>query len=135
MRLLLFIAAGAAAIAAESAMAQSPARGMTTAALADICAYGGSDVPAAAATGYCRGFMIGAGQYHREIFADRPPIFCIPSPSPTFEAAQASFVTWSLANPQYGGELAVDGVMRWAAETYPCPTSQPAPRADRNRRR
>ncbi|PPQ33894.1 hypothetical protein CCS01_13195 [Rhodopila globiformis] len=65
--------------------------------------------------------MTGAGQYNREISQNRPEFLCLPDPSPTFEAAQASFVAWARANPQYANELAVDGLMRWAAATYPCP--------------
>ncbi|TCZ64816.1 Rap1a/Tai family immunity protein [Roseicella aquatilis] len=116
------------------AAAQSPARGVTTGTLAEACALEARDVSTATGVGYCRGFMTGAGQYHREIAVDRPSIFCLPTPSPSFEAAQASFVAWARANPQYAEELALDGLMRWAAATYPCPTEPAAPAARRNRR-
>jgi hypothetical protein len=134
MRLVLVIAAGVAALAAGPAPAQAPARGMTTATLAEACASEGRDTAGATAVGYCRGFMAGAGQYHREISTDRPPIFCLPNPSPTFEAAQASFVAWVRANPQFGGEQAVDGLMRWAAATYPCATPSVPPPGRTGRR-
>lgn len=133
MRLVLVIAAGVATLAVGPALAQATAQGMTTATLAEACASEGRDVAGATAVGYCRGFMAGAGQYHREISTDRPAIFCLPDPSPTFEAAQASFVAWARANPRFGSEQAVDGLMRWAAATYPCPAepAQPARRATR----
>ena len=58
------------------------------------------------------------------------PIFCLPNPSPTFDQARAAFVAWARANPQHGAEPAVDGLTRFAAETYPCPGA-PAPRPRR----
>ena len=118
MRLATIIAAGAAALAigagpvAAQSPAQAPARGITTATLAEACASQGSDAASALAVGYCRGFMSGAGQYHREISTSRPAIFCLPSPSPSFDEAQASFVAWVAANQQYAGEAALDGLMR-----------------------
>ena len=136
MRLPLMMAAGAAALLAGPALAQAPSHGTTTATLAEACASEGRDAAGATAVGYCRGFMTGAGQYHREIAVSRPPIFCLPDPSPSFEAAQASFVAWVRTNPQYGAEPAVDGLMRWAAATYPCPAQpEPAGRANRTSRR
>jgi hypothetical protein len=113
-----------------------PAAGVTTGALADLCATG-SDSTDTAAAGYCRGFLIGVGQYHAEMTsgqAARPPIFCLPDPSPTVASAQASFAAWAKANPQHAGEKAVDGLMRWAAATYPCPTEPRAAAAGRGRR-
>ncbi len=121
MRLVLVMAAGVAALATGWPLAQASASGLTTASLAEACASQGRDTAGATEVGYCRGFMTGAGQYNREISQNRPAIFCLPDPSPTFEAAQASFVAWVRANPQFADELAVDGLMRWAAATYPCP--------------
>lgn len=136
MRLATIIVAGVAVLALgrEPATAQGPSRGVTTATLAEACASEGRDTLGATAVGYCRGFMAGAGQYHREIATDRPAIFCLPSPSPSFQAAQASFVAWVRANPQFAGEQAVDGLMRWAAASYPCPTEPAAPAARATRR-
>ncbi|MGK7869855.1 Rap1a/Tai family immunity protein [Falsiroseomonas sp. E2-1-a20] len=101
---------------------------VTTGPLGDLCAS--SD---AAAVAYCRGFLIGAGQYHEAITArgGLAPMFCLGEAMPTVEQAQAAFVTWARANPQYAGDRAIDGVMRWATVAYPCPTAaatQPAPR-------
>ncbi|MCB4824800.1 Rap1a/Tai family immunity protein [Roseicella aerolata] len=125
MRLALLMGAGLTAMAGMPvpSAAQAPARGVTAGTLAEACALEARDLTSATAAGYCRGFMAGAGQYHREISMDRPPIFCLPTPSPTFEAAQASFVAWMRANPQFASEQAVDGLMRWAAATYPCPAA------------
>jgi Rap1a immunity proteins len=114
--------------------------GVTTAGLAQLCAAGGgTDTVSAAAVGSCRGFMIGVGQYHAELTtrgAGRPPVFCLPQPSPTIEAAQDSFVAWSRANPQHADEKALIGLMRWAAATFPCTaTSARAPSAASTGRR
>jgi Rap1a immunity proteins len=134
--LALLAAAGAPGTA--RGQAPSPPVGVTTGTLAEMCAAGGgTDVISGAAVGYCRGFLIATGQYHAELTAGRsarPPVFCLPDPSPTVEAAQDSFVAWARANPQSAGEKALIGVMRWAAATYPCPT-RPAARAPGGDRR
>ncbi|MBX9700435.1 MAG: hypothetical protein K2X74_13430 [Acetobacteraceae bacterium] len=100
--------------------------GLTTGHLAELCAAGqGSDIVAAAAVGYCRGFMVGVGQFHAEAAGthrSRPAIFCLPEPSPSFEQAAASFVTWVRANPDQAGNKAVVGLLHWARATHPCPT-------------
>ena len=49
----------------------------------------------------------------------------MPQPGPTIESVQQAFVTWARVNTQYGQDRAVDGLMRFAATTYPCP-AQPA---------
>ncbi|MEN0076554.1 MAG: Rap1a/Tai family immunity protein [Paracraurococcus sp.] len=134
MRQAFLIAAGIAVFACgHRAAAQSPTSGVTTATLSQACSSEAGQTNGAIAVGFCRGFMAGAGQYHREVSTDRPPIFCLPTPSPSFDAAQESFVAWARANPQFGAEPAVDGLMRWAAATYPCPT-QPAAAARSKRR-
>jgi Rap1a immunity proteins len=127
-RIAACMAAAALALGPGLARAQGgPApggTGVTTAALAQLCASGGgTDTVSAAAVGYCRGFLIGVGQYHAELTArgaGHPPVFCLSEPTPTIEAAQNSFVAWSQANPQHAGEKALIGLMRWAAATFPC---------------
>ena len=103
-----------------------PVRVMTTRTLAELCGLPAANPNQAAAQGFCRGFLIGAGQYHNEMSRVRGarPIFCLPTPSPSIETAQANFVSWAAANPQFSGETAVNSVMRWAETAFPC---QPAP--------
>lgn len=111
---------GAASAGAQTSTAPTGPAGVTTGALAELCSGGDTD----AAVGYCRGFLIGVGQMHREITTVRhirPPLFCLPDPSPTVEQAQASFVAWAQANPDQASETAAIGLLRWAAATYPCP--------------
>jgi len=111
---LLLFAAGAGH--AQTPAAVTPT--LTTAALAELCS-----ASTTAAVGYCRGFLVGAGQYHGEISSPggRPAIFCLPEPTPAVETAQASFVAWAGANPQHAGDKAINGLLRWAQATYPCP--------------
>jgi hypothetical protein len=120
-----------AATHAGSALAQTGA--VTTAQLGDACASTESVQIA-----YCRGFLVGAGQYHAVITsppAGRPPVFCLPAGDalPTIEQAQSAFAAWARANPQHAAERAVEGVTRWAASAFPCPAAA-APRGASARR-
>jgi hypothetical protein len=129
---LAFTPIAAKAQTAAPAAAPAPVVTMlTTATLANLCSVSGDQGDVAIAMGYCRGFIIAVGQYHFEISrpGGRPAIFCLPDPAPTLEAAQTAFVAWAAANPQYGAERAVDGLLRWAASAYPCrPAARPASR-------
>ncbi len=106
---------------------------VSTGTLRNLCSTPTTDPNAAIAVGFCRGFMIGVGQYHAGISGPggARPIFCLPNPTPTLETVQADFVAWAAGNPQYAVEKAVDGLMRFAAAAYPCPTPPPAPPAAR----
>jgi len=123
---LALLAASVGAVSAQTAD-RAIAGPITTGNLASLCAAPLSEEVGQVAQAFCRGFIIGAGQYHREITqpGGRAPIFCLPDPAPTLAAAQSSFIAWVSANPQHADELAVDGVLRWAAATYPCPTARP----------
>lgn len=134
--------AGAAALllgGSGPALAQTappPQRGVphTVAELAEICAIGPEAAEYTAASFFCRGFLAGVGQYHgatHPVGRGPQPIFCVPSPPPSLRDAAAGFVAWARANPQHAAEAAVDGLMRYAAATWPCP---PEPRAARRGR-
>ncbi len=130
---MLLAAAGASAQTAAPTPALV-AQPLSTATLANLCASQGGEMELDRAVGFCRGFIISAGQYHREITlpGGRAAIFCLPTPAPAVADAQASFVAWVAANPQHAGEAAVNGLLRWAAATYPCAPAAPA-RATRPR--
>jgi hypothetical protein len=94
--------------------------------LATLCDAGLQEPSRADAQAYCNGFIVGVGQFHASITAAggaQQPIFCIPDPQPTLNRVAAAFVTWTRNNPQHASERAVDGLMRFAAETYPCPNT------------
>ncbi len=133
----LLVAAASWPAAAQTPPTPSPV-GVTAGTLAEMCASGaGTDMISAASVGYCRGFLIATGQYHAELTAGpagRPPVFCLPTPSPTIEAAQDAFVAWVRDHPEAAGEKALIGVMRWAATAYPCP-ARPASGSSRGSRR
>jgi hypothetical protein len=116
-------------LGAGSAMAQGTtvmAEPVSTATLASICAATSPNAESPL-TAYCRGFMVGAGQYHAAVSAATGRrVFCLPEPSPTIENVQQAFVGWARNNTQYGQERAVDGLMRFAAAAYPCPPQPPA---------
>ncbi len=138
MRRMTWLPAAIVAIGlgAGPAMAQGTttmAEPVSTATLASICAATSPNAESPL-TAYCRGFMVGAGQYHHAVsVATGRRVFCLPEPSPTIENVQQAFVAWARANTQHGQERAVDGLMRFAAATYPCPP-EPAP-APRGRQR
>lgn len=88
----------------------------TTAELARLCAS-----PATTDRDFCFGFMLGAGQFYTEMLraAVIRPLAC-PDPVPTIEEMRLGFVDWVAANPDAGDSRAVDGMMRAAAELWPC---------------
>jgi hypothetical protein len=104
--------------------------------LASLCAAGPDNPNHSEAIGLCHGFLIGVGQYHAALHprgSALPPVFCLPHPPPSLQQVTAAFVAWAKANPQYGSERAVEGVMRWAHSAYPC-AEQPAPPPPRRSR-
>lgn len=92
--------------------------------LATLCGMPQQASQYASAIAFCHGFLQGVGQYHAVITqpgAGSAPVFCAPNPPPTRTQVAEAFVAWANANPQHGGERAVDGLARWAHAAYPCP--------------
>jgi hypothetical protein len=101
--------------------------------LTALCAAGPSDPNVVAAVNFCHGFLMSTGQFHSALTRTGgvvKPFFCLPSPLPTISDITAGFVTWSRANPQYANDPAVEGVVRFATATSPCPP-RPAARGRR----
>ena len=110
-------------VAAQTPLTEADFRTGTAGGLADLCAAPPSDPLYAAGIGWCHGFILATGQYHQAIAARRTaghPLFCLPDPSPTFDAMRAAFVAYVRANPQVRAERAMDGFMRFLVATYPC---------------
>jgi hypothetical protein len=122
----LALAAAVVAAPAGAQLLPSTFTGGTTGDLAKLCAAEGGDALSMGARGWCEGFMVGAGQFHRSITAQGGrirPLYCLPDdPSLTIDKVRLAFVAWVAANPGAAGERAVDGAMRFANATYPCPT-------------
>jgi hypothetical protein len=127
----LIVSWSAGPAAAQAPLAEEDFRSGTTGDLADLCGAAASDPLRGAAIGWCHGFILATAQYHSTIAARRAaghPLFCIPTDSPSFDQVRTAFVSWARANPQHAGERAVDGLLRFAATTYPCTTPRGAAR-------
>ncbi|MBO1078153.1 Rap1a/Tai family immunity protein [Roseomonas haemaphysalidis] len=117
-------------VLAQAPMATAPATPVTevrTAAdLAAVCDPAASNPLRLESIAYCQGFLTGAGQYYAALHpasATTPPLFCLPQTPPSVAQTGLAFAAWSRQNPQHGAEPAVDGLLRWAQATYPCPAA------------
>jgi hypothetical protein len=104
----------------------------TASELAAVCdpAWGG--VPRLEAIAYCQGFLTSFGQYHALLHPPggrARPLFCVPNPGPTIAQSGLAFAAWMRANPTYASEPALDGMLRWAQASFPCPTAAAPPRS------
>jgi hypothetical protein len=92
--------------------------------LAKLCAASEADPGGEVARAWCNAFIIATGQYHGSVAAANPAIgrvYCLPDPSMTLDQVRTAFVAWTQANAQYANTRAVDGLMRFAGTTWPCP--------------
>jgi hypothetical protein len=122
--LLAAIAASPTPAAAQ--VSEQTFRSGKTGDLATLCAASGGDTAGTAARAWCHGFIVSAAQYHGSIAAADPArarIYCQPDPNTTLDEVRAIFVAWARSNPQYADTKAIDGLMRFAASTWPCPAS------------
>lgn len=101
----------------------------TTSELAAICDPSWGGVPRLEAIAYCQGFLTSFGQYHALLYPQggpARPLFCVPVPGPTVAQSGVAFATWAQANRQHAGEPALDGLLRWAQASFPCPAASAA---------
>ena len=121
----------AGAIAATPALAQGQAAGGAPATfppadLARLCGPAADSANAVALRPACYAALVTIGQVH-SIYTTGPraqrPVFCMPEQAPTLDRVSADFVSWAAANQQYSGTRAAEGVLRFAATTYPCPAA------------
>jgi len=109
----------------------------TAADLAAVCNPTTSGVPRLEAIAYCQGFITSAGQYHALLHPTAGairPLYCTPTPGPTIAQSGLAFATWLNANTAYRAEPALDGLLRWQQEAFPCPAAAPAARTRRSTR-
>ena len=94
----------------------------TTGDLIALCGVSADDPHAVAAIHMCHGYVTGLVHFH--IVVGRVlegNVYCMDDAErPTRDQAVAMLVEWSRANPQHDSTEAVDGVLQWASETYPC---------------
>jgi hypothetical protein len=94
----------------------------TTEDLIDLCSVDPQDPHAVAAIHMCHGYVTGLVHFHivvGRVFEGN--VYCMDEEErPTRDQAVAMLVEWSRANPQHDSLEAVDGVLQWAHETYPC---------------
>lgn len=136
MKLTNMIAAAAFAalgLGAVPASAQNHVTQVQTAReLATVCDPQVTGVPRLESIAYCQGFLTSFGQYHALAHpAGRSrQLYCLPNPGPSVAESGLAFARWTQANTQHAGEPALDGLLRWAETTHPCPAepAQPAPR-------
>ena len=111
--------------------------GGRTSDLAALCAAGPGDPNMTSAINYCHGFLLATGQFHAEVTqpgARVKPMFCLPSPRPEVTTVVSGFVAWARANQQFASTSAVEGVVRYATDAWPCPPSSTPQRRTRGAR-
>jgi hypothetical protein len=94
-------------------------RARTAGDLADLCGANPRDPQGDAKINYCHGFAQGAVDVALKQTGDKKP-FCFPSPTPTRSATLTEFVNWARALPAHRTVSAVDGLMQFLGERYPC---------------
>ncbi|UFN48707.1 hypothetical protein LPC08_22290 [Roseomonas sp. OT10] len=129
MQKIFGVAAAAALLGlsgAASAQTPVPTAATTAGELGAICLAETTGVPRLEAIAYCQGYLTAMGQYHAALHpagGRQAPLFCLPNPPPTVAQSGVAFGQWMRQNPQYGSEAPLDGLLRWAQATYPCPAA------------
>lgn len=135
MALGVALTAGATTTSANVTASQFPPR--TVRELIEICAPAQDDPMMTAAVNYCHGFAQGAVAVEEahEDHQDVRRLFCLPSPPPAEGSEITRFTAWANALPSRLDEPAIDGMLVYLAETYPCPqAASGAPTSSRTRR-
>ena len=94
-------------------------RARTAGDLADLCGANPRDPQGDAKINFCHGFAQGAITVELRHTEGKKP-FCFPSPAPTRSATLTEFVNWARALPAHRTVSAVDGLMQFLGERYPC---------------
>jgi hypothetical protein len=94
----------------------------TTKDLVALCSVDASDPNAIAAIHMCHGYVMGLVHFH--ILVGRAlegSVFCLDEAQrPTRDEAITTMVAWSRSHPEHDSKEAANGVVLWAADTYPC---------------
>jgi hypothetical protein len=121
MKPLALLAATACLVLPLAAHAQRPIslHVRTAGDLAGLCGVNPKEAGADAKINYCHGFAQGVVDVEQMKAGDKKP-FCFPNPAPSRTATMTQFVDWTRALPAHAGEGAVNGLMHFLAERYPC---------------
>jgi hypothetical protein len=113
------------ALAAGAASAQVTKENFTLRTTRDfvaLCSVSREDPNAAAAIHFCHGYYVGVD--HSAEILGRPlrnTLYCPPDGLKlSRDQVVAMVVDYHRRNPQYAAEAPIEGIIRWAAATYPC---------------
>jgi hypothetical protein len=95
---------------------------VSTSDLVDLCGADPQAASYAAAIHMCHGYLVGVHQLHVAAIApsETGAFYCLPPSPPSRNEAVAAFVDWAAQNPQAMDLPAIEGLMRWAAASFPC---------------
>ena len=121
MRLPAATAVLSALLLALPAQAQRSAvlQARTTGDLAELCAANPKDPQGDAKINFCHGFAQGAISVELRHTEGKKP-FCFPSPAPSRTVTMNEFVGWVRSMPDHRKPPAVDGLLQFLGERYPC---------------
>jgi hypothetical protein len=125
MRILISAMLAALAIATGTARADVTSENFmlrTTSDLIALCSVSRNDPNAMAAIHFCEGYYLGLDHFAEAIGRPfRNTLYCPPENLQlTRDQVTGMLVTWHRQNPQFGGEAPLNGIVRWAAATWPC---------------
>jgi len=94
----------------------------TTGDLVALCSPSSDSAMDNAGVNFCAGFFQGAVLVEQQHEANprAHQFFCLPDPRPTRNDVMKGFVAWANASPDRLQKGAVDGVIAYLGETYPC---------------
>jgi hypothetical protein len=125
MKSALLTGAAALLLAAGAANAEVTKQNFqfrTTGDLVALCGVSRDDPNAAAAIHFCHGYYVGVD--HSVEILGRPLrgiLYCPPDGlTLTRDQALGMVVAYHRKNPQFAAEAPIEGVIRWAAATWPC---------------
>lgn len=125
MKSALLTGAVALTLAAGAAHAQVTEKNFvlrTTSDLVALCGVTRNDPNAIAAIHFCEGYLLGLDHFAE--VTGRPfrgSLYCPPAKLDlTRDQVVAMLVSWHRRNPGPAAEAPFDGIVRWAAATWPC---------------
>jgi hypothetical protein len=107
---------------ARAAVSQDSFLLKDTGALVEICSADKSDPLYTAAINFCHGFGVGVFRVLRAVDARKSsqPLFCLPNPMPTRNAALTAFIQWAKADSNRLTQPPEDGLAAFLSQQYPC---------------